>query len=120
MPVYALKPDYTGEIKDRVENFHGNQLVYIGWDHHLLFSSPFSLLAPIGMRFDVFFKEIVSNAFSQHPEWDQIDWSSVTWLLDGQPFIPQPEVSLGDQGINHKSFLRFQTPGLTGIAGAGI
>lgn len=31
MPVIALEPGYTGEVRDRVENFHGNQLVYFGW-----------------------------------------------------------------------------------------
>ncbi|MBN1009257.1 phenol hydroxylase, partial [Amphritea sp. ZJ14W] len=34
MPVFALSPDYQGERMDRVENFHGNQIVYLGWDEH--------------------------------------------------------------------------------------
>ncbi len=31
MPVHAITPDYKGEVKDRIENFHGNQIVYVGW-----------------------------------------------------------------------------------------
>ena len=41
MPVHAITPDYKGEVKDRLENFHGNQIVYVGWDHHLMFCAAF-------------------------------------------------------------------------------
>jgi phenol hydroxylase P4 protein len=37
----------------------------------------------------------------------------VRWTLDGEEFVPTwTEKSLGDQGIGHKSLLRFWTPGL--------
>ena len=39
MPVVAIK-DYKGEVKDKVENFHGNQLVYLHWEDHLSFCAP--------------------------------------------------------------------------------
>ena len=55
-----------------------------------------------------------------HPEWEQIDWSKVTWLLDGKPFQPQLDKTLQEQGIGHKSVLRFQTPELKGYKGAGV
>jgi len=120
MPVNAYYDNYKGEVKDRVENFHGNQLVYINWDKHLLFAAPFTLVAPPSMTFGDFLKNVVPGAFNQHPEWEKIDWAGVNWLLDGETFTPQPEKSLIDQGIKHKSFLRLQTPAMTGIAGAGI
>ena len=37
MPIQAITPDYKGEVLDKFENFHGNQVVYVGWDHHLMF-----------------------------------------------------------------------------------
>ena len=40
MGVAAIK-EYDFEPADRLENFHGNQLLYIGWDGHLLFCAPF-------------------------------------------------------------------------------
>ena len=46
MSVTAIKPGYTGEIKDRVENFHGKQLLYINWERHRMFSRPFVLALP--------------------------------------------------------------------------
>lgn len=120
MPVRAITPDYAGDIKDRVENFHGNQMVYVGWDRHLLFAAPFTLLAQPDMPFRRFRDELMGSAFDPHPDWEQIDWSRVSWLLNDEPFEPQLDKSLQEQGVNHKYFLRFQTPGLNGIAGAGV
>jgi len=40
MTVVALEQGYTGQVKDRVENFHGNQLFFIGWADRVLLCSP--------------------------------------------------------------------------------
>lgn len=120
MSVIAITPDYQGEMRDRVENFHGNQLVYVGWDHHLMFCAPFAYPLPPDMPFAALRDEVIAEAFSLHPEWSKIDWQQATWLLDGQPFTPDPAKSLKDQGIGHKSVLRFQTPGLNGFQNAGV
>ena len=40
MAVIALKEGYQGEVKDREENFHGNRLLFIGWEDHLMFCAP--------------------------------------------------------------------------------
>ena len=37
MAVKAAYDNYTGPNRDAVENFHGNQLVYIAWDEHMMF-----------------------------------------------------------------------------------
>jgi len=120
MPVRAITPDYKGEVKDRVENFHGNQIVYVGWDRHLMFCAAFAYLVSPEIPFRTLRDEVMPEAFSLHPEWEQINWTETTWLLDGEPFQPQLDVSLKDQGIGHKSLLRFQTPGLNGYQGAGV
>ncbi len=120
MPVQAITPDYTGDIKDRVENFHGNQVVYVGWDHHLMFCAAFAYPLPPETPFRALLENVMPEGFSLHPEWDQIDWSKTSWLLDGEPFEPQLDVALKDQGIGHKSLLRFQTPDLKGYQGAGV
>ncbi len=119
MPVAAITDDYRGERLDRVENFHGNQIVYFGWDHHLMFCAPFALPLPPDMAFGRLFEEALPGAFGQHPEFSSIKWDEVEWHLNGEPFEPKPDVGLKDQGIDHKSILRFATPGLNGIAGSG-
>ncbi|HFB63941.1 MAG TPA: phenol hydroxylase [Aeromonadales bacterium] len=111
--------EYPALVKDNVENFHGNQMVIIGWDHHLMISSPMAFPLPPDMPFGAFQNEVMPAAFGAHPEWSSIDWASVEWQLDNEPFSPKLEASLKDNGIGHKSVIRFVTPGLNGIGGSG-
>ena len=41
MAVQALK-DYKFPPADSQDKFHGGQLLYVGWDDHLMFCSPFA------------------------------------------------------------------------------
>ena len=65
MAVAAITPDYTGERRDRVENFHGNQVVYVGWDHHLMFCSPVAFALPPDTPFGKLQDDIIPGAFSR-------------------------------------------------------
>ena len=119
MTVAAITPDYIGERRDRLENFHGNQLVYVGWDRHLMFCSPVAFALPPDTPFSKLQDEILRGAFSQHPDFEQIDWNKVQWHLNNEPFLPDRNKSLVDQGVDHKSIIRMATPGLDGIRGSG-
>ena len=110
--------DYQGEPKDVQANFHGNQLVYFGWDQHLMFCAPVCLPLPPDMPFGAVIQEVLPSVYASHPDWAQIDWESVRWTLDQKPFTPDLGRSLEDQGVVHKSLLRFRTPELNGIAGS--
>lgn len=118
MPVISIG-DYPAIVKDGVENFHGNQMVIIGWDHHLMISSPMAFPLPAAMPFGALVGEVMPVAFNQHPEWAQINWDEVIWMLDDGAFTPDFGKSLEDNGIGHKSVVRFKTPGLNGIGGSG-
>lgn len=115
--VAAVKP-YEFEAADRLENFHGNQLVYIGWDQHLMFCAPFCFPLPPAMPFAAFVEQVLPGAFGYHPEFKQIDWSKAEWLKNGKPFKPDFSKSLADNGMVHKDALRLRTPGLKGIKGS--
>lgn len=119
MSVQALAPGYKFEPRDLQANFHGNQLIYVGWDHHLMFCSAFTFPVPPEMTFAEMKDNVMSDAFAQHPMYADIDWNEATWLLDGQPFTPKLDAGLSEQGIGHKSVLRFQTPD-RGYQGAGV
>ncbi|MFC1578772.1 phenol hydroxylase subunit P4 [Pseudomonadota bacterium] len=119
MSVAAITSDYTGERRDRVENFHGNQIVYVGWDQHLMFCSPVAFALPPDTPFSKLVDEILVGAFSQHPDFARIDWGEVQWHLNNQPFVPERDKSLIEQGVDHKSVIRMTTPGLNGIKGSG-
>ncbi|WP_432696231.1 phenol hydroxylase subunit P4 [Marinobacterium sp. YM272] len=120
MPVHAYTPDYTGTVRDKVENFHGNQLVYVCWERHLLFACPFAFLLSSQITFRQLRDEVMAEAYSAHPQWQQIDWDQALWTLSGEAFQPALDKTLEQQGIDHKASLRFSTPGLEGLFGAGI
>lgn len=109
--------EYHGESRDRLENFNGIQLVYLQWDKHLLFCSPFTLPVPPTLRFSDFLEQTVTPALASHFEARKIDFKSAQWTLNGHAFVPQLELSLLEQGIDHKSFLKLSTPGLIGLNG---
>ena len=112
--------EYPELPRDPVENFHGNMLVNVCWDHHIMISSPMCFPLPPDMPFGALVKEVMPAAYAPHPEWEKIDWNTVEWELDGEPFTPDFEKSLKDNGIGHKSIIRFRMPELKGVAGAGV
>ena len=119
MAVQALKDGYKGEMKDRVELFHGNQLLYIGWDRHSMICAPIALPLSPSLRFgDLIDKVLPTTAIAAHPDWSHIDWSKVAWLNSNQPFVPDLDKSLADNGLGHKALLRMRTPDLHGIGGS--
>lgn len=64
--------------------------------------------------------EHMTDCFSYHPDWAQIDWSAVRWLNGSRPVAARPQQEPGqNNGIGHKDLIRFITPGLDGIAGSG-
>lgn len=119
MPVIALQPGYEGEVADAEAKFHGNRLLYIGWEDHLMFCSPVCLPLPAAMPFGTLVSEVLPGVYGSHPDFAHIDWSRAEWRDSGQPFTPDLALSLADNGLVHKSFIQLRTPGLAGIAGSG-
>lgn len=118
MAVVAIG-EYTFEPKDRIENFHGNQLVYMQWEQHLMFCAPLAFPLPPDMPFGALISEVMVPAYAAHPEAGQADFAKGEWLLDGEAFTPDLSKSLHENGVGHKSVLRVKTPGLMGIQGSG-
>lgn len=115
MPVKSVVPNYVGEVKDAADKFHGNIVVYFNWVDHLMFCAPVAFPLPQDMALGAAVSDLLPNIYGKHPDWQNIDWSKVRWELDRQPFTPDMRKSLKDNGVGHKSVLRFVTPGLTGI-----
>ncbi|MDO4694148.1 MAG: phenol hydroxylase subunit P4 [Eikenella sp.] len=120
MPVHAITPDYRGEVRDAQANFGGNILVYIGWDEHLLFCSAKAFPLPPNMPFAALKSEVMPQGFAQHPDFEHIKWDEVQWQLNGRPLQPDDGKTLEQLGFDHKSLLRFKTPGLNGWNGTGV
>lgn len=119
MAVRALR-EYKFEPLDQAANFSGARVVYAGWDGHMMFASPYAWPLPPDLPFVHFIAGPLTQAFSQHPDWARIDWTTAVWTKNGMPFAPDMERSIAENGLTHKDSLVFRTPGLNGIAGLGI
>ncbi|MCP3022967.1 phenol hydroxylase subunit P4 [Cupriavidus basilensis] len=118
MSVVSIGP-YTFEPADREAVFHGNRLLYIGWDRHLLFCAPHCLPLPPSMRLRDVVENVLPGVYGYHPDFARIDWSRVEWLRGGEPWQPDLDRTLEENGLGHKAVIRFRTPGLDGIGGSG-
>ncbi|WP_028208986.1 phenol hydroxylase subunit P4 [Paraburkholderia nodosa] len=118
MAVVALHEGYAGPMRDRVENFHGNQLLYVGWEDHLMFCAPHCLAVAPGMTFGALAREVIPAMYGMHPDWPSVQIESVEWFRSRERFTPDFDASLADNGLGHKALLRLRTPGLTGIGGS--
>lgn len=119
MAVKCMSGEYPSVHMDSVDRFHGNQVVYIGWDHHTSICTANAYPLPPAMPFGALTAAVLPSVLAPHPDFAQIDWSKVEWLLDGQAFTPAMDKSLQENGIGHKSLIRFKTPGLNGYKGTG-
>lgn len=117
MPVVSTK-EYIAVPRDRVENYHGNQLVYASWDHHQLFAAPFLLHVAPQMLFRELVEGMLTALVQPDPDAQKIDWKKVEWLKSNQPWTPDFERSIADNGIGHKDQIRFRTPGLNSLSAA--
>lgn len=117
MSVKSIK-DYEGVPRDLVANFHGKQLVYASWDHHLLFAAPFLLCVPPEMTFREMVDGPLTALIQADPDAGAVDWQKVTWLKSNQPWTPNFDATLAANGIAHKDQIRFATPGLNSLLAA--
>lgn len=107
-------------VRDRVEHFNGKQLIYVGWDHHTIICAPIALPVSPELSFGELIDTLLpATAFALHPDWAAIDWSTVEWRAADAPVSPRRDATLAAQGFGHKTYLRFATPQLRGIAGTG-
>jgi phenol hydroxylase P4 protein len=119
MALTSIRP-YHAIKKDVVANYHGAQLLFVGWDSHLMFYSPLTIAVPPGMRFGDLIEANLRPAFGVHPDFENIDWTTVQWSRGGMPWRPDYDKSLADNGVAHKEVIRFRTPGLVGLFGCGF
>jgi len=118
MTVTALS-DYEFASRDALARYKGKQLLYVNWEKHRLFSRPFVLALPPETKFSVLIDKYITDCYSYHPDFAQIDWSQALWQNGKNFFTPDPAKSLAENGIGHKDLIRLTTPGLNGIAGSG-
>lgn len=109
--------EYVGVPRDLVENFAGKQLVYVNWQHHLMFAAPFLLCLEPETPFGDLVNGPLSQLIAADPDSGRVDWDTVEWWMRGERFTPDMSKSLAENGIEHKDHLVFVTPGLNTLCG---
>lgn len=112
--------EYPIIMKDAVENFHGNQIVYLYWYGHVLVSSPRIFPLSPEMPFGAIISDLIPITYKIEPDFANLDFekTEVIWEIDGKVVTPDLSKSLKENGVGHKSFIQFTTPALTGKIGA--
>ena len=117
MALTSTKP-YVDVPRDLVENFNGKQIVYVCWDHHMLFATPLMLVVEPEMRFGDLLENVVKPLIGPDPDSAAVDLTKVEWQKAGRSWTPDFGVSLAANGIVHKEQLRFSTPGVNSLLAA--
>jgi phenol/toluene 2-monooxygenase (NADH) P4/A4 len=117
MALTSTKP-YVAVPRDLVQNFNGKQIVYVCWDHHMLFATPLMLVVEPGMTFGDLLETVVKPLIGPDPDAAAVDLRSVEWQKAGQAWKPDLGASLAANGIVHKEQLRFSTPGVNSLLAA--
>lgn len=118
MAVIAAVPDYRGQMMDSVDKFHGQQLLYIGWEDHLMYCAPLCIPVNPQTPFRALTEQVIPSLYLEHPDTPKLRWDKVQWFRSGQPFTPDPALSLVENGLGHKAVIRFRAPSLSGINGS--
>lgn len=120
MSVIAIRPNYQGTVRDLQANYGDHMLLYVGWDKHQLFCSAKAFVVSPQATLAELIATALTSGFAQHPDFEHIDWATVVWTLNGERLSPDMNHTLSQLGFDHKSLLRFQTPGLNGFKNLGI
>lgn len=101
-----------------VAKFNGKQIVYVYWEQHLLFATPYLTVVEPGMRFADYLENVIKPLMQPDPDAAAVDLTQVEWSMGKQSFKPDFNASLADNGIVHKAQLCFRTPGLNSLLAA--
>ena len=112
--------EYNFPPADRVENYGGDINIYCCWEHHLLVPCPAAYRLPPDISLGNFLTQMFCPDHKHHPEYSKIDYTTLVWTLDGQPWAPVLDKSLRENGVTHMSYLSFRAPGLDGLNGDGV
>jgi phenol hydroxylase P4 protein len=93
--------------------------LYLAWDEHLMFCAPLCVSVSLELPFAALIEQVLPKTFGDHPEFARINWNEAEWFKSGQPWRPDLQRSLHDNGLQTSHMLRLHTPGLHGIGGSG-
>jgi len=114
-----LGDSYDFPSNNRVEGYGGDINFYIQWEQHLLFACPSAYRAPLNMKFGDFLEQMWRPDFHAHPDTEKLDFSTLVWQFNQQPWEADLDKTIEENGIGHMDYLQFKSPGLEGMHGVG-
>ncbi len=106
--------DYPMMQQDDESKFHGNRLIFLCWENHLMYGAPLAVPLPPSLPFGALVRDVLPDLYGEHPEFESIDWKRTVWFNSDKRFIPDMGKSLEQHGLSHKSLIKFRTPALEG------
>lgn len=106
--------DYPMLQQDDESKFHGNRLIFLCWESHLMYGAPLAVPLPPSLPFGALVRDVLPELYGEHPEFESIDWKRTVWFNSDKRFIPDMGKSLEQHGLSHKSLIKFRTPALEG------
>ena len=119
MTVKHLGDSYDFPSANREECYGGDINFYIQWEQHLMYACPSAYRAPKAMKFGDFLEQMLRPDYHAHPDTAKLDFSKLEWQRDQQPWQPDLDKSIEDNGIGHMDYLQFKSPELPGMHGVG-
>ncbi|MCY0864392.1 MAG: phenol 2-monooxygenase [Sulfobacillus sp.] len=104
MPVKALK-SYDIPARDRQEVFGTDQLLYFYVPNRYWFAQAACFRVPQAMTFQSWWEAMAAPLIAADPELSGKPWSAGQWLLNGTPWVPNPDQALAAQSVTHKAML---------------
>lgn len=102
--------DYVGIPADAEANFAGDWLLFILFDGQILYGAPFAFRVSPDTKLGDLVKTQLAYLLRQHPGIESLDWDRVIWSRgDGRDDPVSLDSTLRENGLKHKSLLRFRT-----------
>lgn len=106
MAVVAIS-DYVFESSSRQELYGDDQLVHIWWKGNPYFVAASCFRFPKAMPWGVMVNDVLKGFFTADPDFVPESLDSVQWIIDDKAVTPDPEKSLEENGVGHKSLVQF-------------
>lgn len=106
MTVRSINGEYSFPSRSRAQLYGEDQLVHVLWRGNPFIASAGTFRVPRTLSFQQFLSTVVEPWAGADP--DFVPGSERAFQLDLADFVPDPDRSLQEQGVGHKSLVSFE------------
>ena len=79
----------------------------------MLMAAPFMLFGAPDQKLGDIIEQQLKPLMQPDPDFDKIDWDAIEWTKSGEPWMPDFNKTVKENGLVHKEQFRFKTPDLS-------